>query len=62
MDEREEEEWQDANDWDDEDYDDFLQREFPQTSGRRSSGLPAIWRWTAWVVLAMIVIFWALAA
>ncbi|MBB3207258.1 hypothetical protein FHS27_003077 [Rhodopirellula rubra] len=60
MDEKEEEEWQDASDWDDEDYDEFLQREFPDSAGRRGTGLPAIWRWTAWILLAIAALLWVL--
>ncbi|EMI43007.1 hypothetical protein [Rhodopirellula sp. SWK7] len=60
MDEKEEEEWQDASDWDDEDYDEFLQREFPDSAGRRNTGLPTIWRWTAWILLAIAALLWVL--
>jgi hypothetical protein len=53
-------EWDDCDQWDNDDYDEFVEREFPDSSSPQSS-LPAIWKWTAWTLLAMIVLFWALA-
>ncbi|EMI52438.1 hypothetical protein [Rhodopirellula sallentina] len=61
MDEQEEQEWQDASDWDDEDYDEFLQREFPDSASGNRNGLPSHWKWTAWVLLFLAAAFWILS-
>lgn len=53
--------WGDTDGWDDDDYDEFIEREFPGESERRRSspgGVSAIWKWTAWLLLAAIVFFW----
>jgi len=55
-------EWSDDDEWDDDDYDEFIEREFPDasgTSGGSGTSLPAIWKWTAWTLLAVIFVFWA---
>ena len=65
----EDDEW-DGEDDDDEEYDDFIAREFPEHrvdmeggSGWRfgsgsSAGLAMHWRWTAWGILVLLAIFW----
>ncbi|TWU17006.1 hypothetical protein [Allorhodopirellula heiligendammensis] len=52
--------WDDTDDWDDDDYDEFIQNEFPETTNSNNH-LPAIWKWTAWTLLLMIALFWALS-
>ncbi len=49
--------WDDTDEWDDDDYDQFVQREFPDFDAR-TSGLPAIWKWTAWTLLLLIALIW----
>lgn len=49
--------WHDTDEWDDDDYDEFIQREFPDRS-TPSGGLPAVWKWTAWTLLMLIVLAW----
>ncbi len=51
--------WYDTDEWDDDDYDEFIQREFSESSGPRG-GLSAIWKWTAWTLLLLIVLAWVL--
>ncbi|TWT94374.1 hypothetical protein [Neorhodopirellula pilleata] len=64
----------DDDEWDDDDYDEFIAREFPdhesaETSrgglsswfGATSGGassLAPVWRWTAWGILALLVFAW----
>lgn len=52
--------WEDTDEWDDDDYDEFIQQEFPDVSHPRR-GLPAIWKWTAWTLLLLIAIIWAMS-
>ncbi|SMP38780.1 hypothetical protein SAMN06265222_101188 [Neorhodopirellula lusitana] len=49
---------------DEEDYQDFLRREFPDQYAGGSSGgnsLPSLWKWTTWGMLALLAIFWLLS-
>lgn len=53
--------WGDTDDWDDDDYEEFVEREFPDSSqrgGRIGTAVPAIWKWTAWMLLGIILLFW----
>lgn len=58
----------DSGEWDDDDYDDFVAREFPEhASGRdvgrpnHRDGLAPHWRWTAWGILGLLAFFWFLS-
>lgn len=52
--------WDETDEWDDDDYDEFIQEEFPDRSSRRP-GLPAVWKWTAWTLLLLIALIWAMS-
>lgn len=57
--------WGDTGEWDDDDYEEFLEREFPDASergARSGTSTPAIWKWTAWTLLALILVFWVWSA
>lgn len=59
----------DDDEWDDDDYDEFIAREFPDhendevsrgwgTFSRRDSPIAPLWRWTAWGILALLAFAW----
>lgn len=52
--------WDDTDEWDDDDYDEFIQQEFSNASSHRP-GLPAMWKWTAWTLLLVIALIWAMS-
>lgn len=43
--------------YDDDEYDDFLAREFPDQTGG-SSSVKSHWRWTAWILIALFGLLW----